>query len=580
MKKRRGPLIAAALLIIVIAIIVTAGFFLDKYRPSTERENLTNWFHTSGGSEAAIVLDGEVLDSLALVEGGRVYVDIKTAKDVLNDRFYYDDNEKLFIYASSDTLFTAAAGENGYYIGNDLKNTSYPVLIEKKDSAYIELDFAKSFSAFEYQSFSEPDRIVLKVGKAELNSVTATANTELRVKGGIKSNILTDLEKGQKLYVVEEFENWTKVFTEDGFLGFVQNKRINAAGTEKRVIASNMKDSFSYNHLNGDAVLLWHQVTNTSANRYITSVLSQTSGVNVISPTWFYLNDNDGNIKDLASSDYVKYCHDRGVQVWALCSNLENPDADSTEVLTHTSKRQYLVNQLIAKALSYNLDGINIDFEALKGEVSDSFIQFIRELSLKCRANNIILSVDNYPPSDYTNFYNRKEQNLFADYVIIMGYDEHYSGSDEGSVASIGYVENAVKNTISQGVDPDNIILGMPFYTRMWELTPKGDESDTAESASEGYKNYTVKSEALSMAEARKRVESNGADITWLPEMGQNYSEYEKNGVTYKVWLEDARSLEKKLDVLKDNNLAGAAFWKAGLETHDVWDTINTYFNK
>nr|MCR5388829.1 glycosyl hydrolase family 18 [Lachnospiraceae bacterium] len=518
MKKRRGPLIAAALLIVVIAIIVAAGLFLDKYRPSTEHENLKNWFHTSGGSEAAIVVDGVVMDSLALVEGGRVYVDIDTAKDVLNDRFYYDDAEKLFIYASSDVLYTASAGESGYYIGNDLKSAAYPVIIEENGQAYIEIDFAKSFSAFKYESFSEPDRVVIEIGEAEFETVTATANTELRVKGGIKSNILTDVEKGRKLYVVEEFENWTKVFTEDGFLGFVQNKRVSEASTEKREISSNMYEDFSHNHLNDDVVLLWHQVTNTSANRYVTSVLSQTSGVNVISPTWFYLNDSDGNIADLASSDYVSYCHERGVQVWALCSNLENPGADTTEVLTHTTKRQCLVNQLVAKALSYNLDGINIDFEALKGEVSDSFIQFIRELSIKCRANNIILSVDNYPPSAYTNFYNRKEQNLFADYVIIMGYDEHYSGSDEGSVASIGYVENAVKNTIAQGVDPSNIILGMPFYTRMWELTPKGDESDSAESTKADYKNYTVDSEALSMAEARKRIEANGADITWLPD--------------------------------------------------------------
>ncbi len=578
MKKRRGPIIAAVLLIIVIAIIVTAGFFLEKYRPSTERENLKKWFNSSGGNEAAVVVDGEVLDLPAYVDGGRVYVEMETARDILNDRFYYDYDAGLFIYASSDTLFTASAGEEGFYVGNDLKSTSYPVITDKDDKAYIEIDFAKSFSAFEYESFSDPDRIVLKIGQTELDMVTATANTELRVRGGIKSNILADVEKGQKLYVLEELDNWTKVFTEDGFKGYVQNKRISDVSHETRSISSNMKDSFEYNHLNDDVVLLWHQVTNTSANRYVTSVLSQTEGVNVISPTWFYLNDNDGNIKDLAGADYVDYCHERGVQVWALCSNFENPDVDTTEVLTHTSKRQYLVNQLIAKALAYNIDGINIDFEALKGEVGDSFIQFIRELSLKCRANNIILSVDNYPPAEYNNFYNRKEQGLFADYVIIMGYDEHYSGSDEGSVASIGYVENAVKKTIAQDVAPENIILGMPFYTRMWALTPKGDESDSAESAKEGYKNYTVKSEAVSMAEARKRVESNGADITWLSEEGQNYSEYVKDGITYKVWLEDAKSLEKKLDVLKDNNLAGAAFWKAGMETRDVWDTINSYF--
>ena len=189
--------------------------------------------------------------------------------------------------------------------------------------------------------------------------------------------------------------------------------------------------------------MAWHQITNADANTTIASVLQNTKGINVISPTWFYLNDNNGNIASLASSDYVNYCHQNGIEVWALVSNLENKDVDTTSVLTYTSKRENLINNLISAAIQYNFDGINVDFEALSSEVGDSYIQFIRELSLKCANNGIVLSVDDYVPTSYTAFYNRAEQAVFADYVVVMAYDEHYSGSEEaGSVASIGFLRS------------------------------------------------------------------------------------------------------------------------------------------
>ena len=325
--------------------------------------------------------------------------------------------------------------------------------------------------------------------------------------------------------------------------------------------------------------LLWHQTMNADANARIATVLANSKDVNVISPTWFYLNDNEGNLADAASKDYVNYCHEQGVKVWGLVSNLENPDVDSTYVLTHTSVRENLVNQIISKALNYNLDGVNVDFEALSKEVGDGFIQFIRELSLKCDDNGLVLSVDNYVPSAYTQFYNRAEQANFADYIIVMAYDEHYSRTDAGSVASIGFVEKGAKDTIDAGVPAEQTVLGMPFYTRIWSETPKEEDGDSAEAASDDYVGYELSCETAGMAEARSRIDANGAQITWMDDCGQNYAQYESDGVTYKIWLEDAQSLDLKLKVMKDLNLAGAAFWKAGMETADVWDTISSYLD-
>ena len=314
--------------------------------------------------------------------------------------------------------------------------------------------------------------------------------------------------------------------------------------------------------------MAWHQVTNQTANNQVSSVLAGTKGVNVISPTWFYLNDNEGGIAVLASSDYVSYCHENGVEVWALVSNFENADVDTTQVLNTTSSRDTLVNNLIAEAVRYNLDGINVDFEMLDEEAAPGFLQFIRELSLKCEGNDLVLSVDNYSPASYNAFYDCEEQAVFADYVVLMAYDEHYNGSEEGSVASLGFVTQGVTDML-ENVPADQLILGIPFYTRLWKLTP----DDSAEGG------VAVTSEALGMSEAESRVAANGATFQWLDDCGQYYAEYEYEGSTYKVWIEDQNSIEKKLEVMQSNGLAGAAFWKVGYEKNTVWDTIVKFMN-
>lgn len=293
-----------------------------------------------------------------------------------------------------------------------------------------------------------------------------------------------------------------------------------------------------------------------------------------------YVNDNDGNIGSLASADYVKYCHDHNVEVWGLVSNLVNLEVDTTEVLTHTSKRENFANQIMAAAIQYDLDGINIDLEGLEGAVGEGFIQFIRELSLKCDGNGIVLSVDNYVSSEYTKFYDREEQAVFADYLIVMAYDEHYAGSEQaGSVASLGFVQKAADDILAENVPAEQVVLGMPFFTRVWAETPKDGDGDDVESASEEYVPYELSSEAVGMDEAQNRMTVNGAEKTWMEDCGQYYTEYTNNNVTYKIWIEDVKSIEEKLKVMDSHKFAGASFWKLSLENTSVWDTIIKYIH-
>lgn len=576
-KRRRQSVILIAAVAIIIVLVIIIGKFIDKYTPSKEQQDMKEYYGLTEGSQAAIVLNHEILSEQAVVKDGEVYLNYKTLHDLFNSRFYWDGNENLLLYTTASDLISAEASSSDYYVTKEKKTEKYTIVYADADTAYIALDFVKKYTDLEYEFYEEPNRVVVTTDWSDYTAVPVKKSTQIRYKGGIKSPILTETEKGDNLILLESGENWDRVATKDGVIGYIKSKKL---GKEEKVSFDHTYEEETYSHILKDKKInmAWHQVTTADANSTVSNVIANTKGLNVISPTWFYLNDNNGNLMNLASADYVKYCHDQGIEVWALVSNLENKEVDSTEVLTHTSKRTNMVNQLIAAAIQYNFDGINVDFEALSSEVGDGYIQFIRELSLKCENNGIVLSVDNYVPSEYTAFYNRTEQANFADYVIIMAYDEHYAGSEEeGSVASIGFVTQGVKDTLKE-VPANQTILAAPLYTRVWAETPK-EAADDVEAASEDYVPYELSSQAVGMREAWNMVSVNGIQPTWSEEDGQYYAEYVNDNVTYKIWLEDPKSIELKLKVAADNKLAGVSFWKLGFEDGSLWDTIIKYVN-
>ncbi len=575
MKKKIMPILTAGALILVIVLILLLSSIIKKYTPSKEHEELTEYYNLSSADDVALILDNQVLDVTARQIDGTAYLDINTVQEYLNSRFYWDSRENKLLYVTASDLISVDAESSDYYVTKNKNSFSHTIVKVDTDTAYVAIDFIAQYTNLVYEVCEAPNRVLLTTEFGEYQTTTIKRDTELRHKGGIKSPILADLTKGTVLTVLETDETWSKVATTDGIIGYVQNKRMGKTETATRT--SDFVEEV-HPHITKDFSISmgWHQVTNQSANDQVASVLSATKGMNVISPTWFYLNDNNGGIASLASSDYVNYCHQNGVEVWALVSNLENEDVNTAEVLTYTSRRETLINNLISAAIQYNLDGINVDLEALNSaEVGDSYIQFIRELSLKCANNGLVLSVDNYVPSDYTAFYDRAEQAVFADYIIIMAYDEHYYGSDEGSVASIGFVSDGVTNTLKE-VPASQTILGIPFYARVWIETPTEDAEDVEE---DSYGAFDLDSYAASMKEVQNLISVNNAMTAWSEADGQYYAEYENNGSVYKIWVEDATSIEEKLKIMKENNLAGASFWKLSLEDPTVWDTIIKYIN-
>lgn len=587
MKKRKKknivPIIAALALIIVVILFMLLGKLIEKYTPSKEHQELSEYYQMTSEEDVAIIFDNEVLDIHGKMIDGHVYIDFNTIHDKINSRFFWDANENKLLYTTASSLITANAESTDYYVTKDTHSLDHIVVKATAETAYVAIDFVKLYSDFTYEVYESPNRVVITTQWGDYTAASAKKNTELRVLGGIKSPILADIQKGTELTILEPDETWTKVSTADGIIGYIKSKKLSNTSTQT-LVSDYVEEEFTHITKDFKINLGWHQVTNYSANNNISNILQNTKGINVVSPTWFYLKDTNGNIGSLASSDYVNYCHQNSIEVWALVSNfgakdqgLENPNL--TEVLTYTSRRENLINNLISAAIQYNLDGINVDFESVDPIVGDAYIQFIRELSLKCANNGIVLSVDNYSPTEYTAFYNRSEQAVFADYVILMAYDEHYSGSSEaGSVASIGFVNEGVANTLLE-VPANQLIMGMPFYTRVWSETPITDGTQNSDNASEEGSQITLGCYSTSMREAQNLININGAVPVWSEETGQYYVEYVNGGVTYKIWIEDATSLEEKLKVMQANNLAGGAFWKLGLETSNVWDTIIKYIN-
>ena len=386
--------------------------------------------------------------------------------------------------------------------------------------------------------------------------MTAQKDTQVPNRGGIKAEILKEVPQGETLELIQEMEDWDEVMTQDGLRGYVKKDQVSAP-TETTQDRSFQEPVYTSITREQKINLAWHQVTTHDANATFASATKNIKGVNVISPTWYSIKDNQGNITSIASRTYVNLAHKKGMEVWGLVDNFS--DAIDTEtVLSSLSARTRIINQLMTQAEKVNLDGINVDFENLTEEAGVHFLEFLRELSIQCRAKNLVLSVDNPVPEEYTSHYDRMEQGEVVDYVIIMGYDEHYAGSEEaGSVASLPWAEAGIQNTLDS-VPAEKVIHGIPFYTRLWR-TSAG----------------IVTSEAIGMEAAREVIEKYKVETYWDKTTSQNYGTYDKGNDTYQIWLEDADSIAERVKLVSKYNLAGVAAWKLGFETSDIWTVIS-----
>lgn len=548
MNKKYKPVIAVAVLVILVAILGIVTHVVMKYIPSSEKMDLNEYYGEMADGEIALVIGTEKLEERGLVDGDRVYLPLDVVNTYLNQRYYWDSANQQILYATpSELTSVSASSEAGDKVW------------VKDDKVYLNLTYVQEFTDLDAYITKDPYRIAIQYKFKNVKTVTVKKNTSIRYRGGIKSAILTSVKKGTKLRLIEEMENWDQVATDDGYIGYIDKKKVGEAEKTK-FERSFKKEQYSYLTMDSKINMVWHQVTSTDANAYFADATANMTGVNVISPTWFYLTDTSGNIASIASADYVSQAHEKGLQVWGLIDNFTQ-EVSTTETLSSTAARQNIISQLIQAAQDVGMDGINVDFESLSEDVGTHFLEFLRELSIECHKNNLVLSVDNPVPEDFTSHYDRAEQGRVVDYVIIMGYDEHYVGSEAGSVASLPWVEQGIQDTLDE-VPAKRVINAIPFYTRLWRTT-----------------GGNVTSEAIGMDQAQQIIADNNVETYWDKTTSQNYGKYDIDNSTYQIWLEDAQSVAEKVKLVSKYDLAGVSAWKLGFENNGIWQVISDNLN-
>lgn len=556
-KKKAAPVLVVLILIVLVGAAGVVSFLINRYKPGTEYMAGNEYFNLTDENSVALIQNGELLEEQAVLIGGEPYAAYTYVESQLNSCFYWDEETKGILLTTSGGVQTLLPGDAA------VAKTpgGQPAVQQESDgTVYISMDVVKEYTDLDYAYYNDPNRVVIRNEWDGVEQATVQSDTaQVRQKGGIKSLIFADVQKGDTLLYLENLDNWCKVMTADGYTGYIQTEDI----SEPEAIEARTAKKDSYERITRDHKinLVWHQSTSTESNDAMAEMTAEMTGVNVISPTWFSVTDETGTISSLASADYVKLAHDAGREVWGLIDNF-NEAFDETTDLAYASVRSRIIEQLLAEAASCGMDGINVDFENLKEAGIPHYLQFLRELTSAAHTQNLVVSVDTPVPQAYTMYYQRGEQARFVDYMIVMAYDEHFAGSEEaGSVSSLPFVQQAVEE-MTRVMPADQVICGIPFYTRVW--TEKFGQS-------------AITSEVLGMDGTKNYAKENQMTETWDASLGQNVATVETSDARYTIWMEDEQSMEEKLKVIQSADLAGVAEWKLGFECADVWSLISEY---
>lgn len=554
----------ALILILIVAVVGFGGRLLEKYSYSDEVVDLEEYYGVGEG-ELALILQDERISESAFVRDGEVYFGMDVVRAYLNEGFYVDRNEGKILYTTANDTVVTLFGAREYADGAGSHGVNYVTNYAEGEEIFLAAEYVKMFTNYSYEVFDRHLQVCTQWGTRQTMEIAK--KTQIRLEGDIKSPILREMEQKEVVKVLEEGEDWSRVKTSDSMIGYVENKRLdNPATLTEEPVTDYVPAEYTSVTLPEKVSLGFHSIGGVGGNVTLDAMLAEAQGaINVIAPTWFSLTDNEGNFRSFASDGYVESAHARGLQVWGVWDNFNyrnetGAEVSAYEVLSSTTKRQKLVGDMVSTTLGLNLDGINIDFEGLNAECGEHYIQFLKELSVACRGSGLILSVDNYVPLNFNNYYRLDIQGRILDYVIIMGYDEHWHGSgNPGSVASISYVSGGLDRTLEQ-VPAEKVVNALPFYMILWKTqgTAVTDE-------------YVTTNHLESFLQGVK------VELQWDETTCQNYGEWESGGVTYQIWAEDEDSIAVKLNVMRTKNVNGVAVWRLGYGTPQVWDLIKSY---
>ena len=578
----------------VILLILIAGLYIF-YRikgPTHNMEDLEKYFFLTEGAgpnthqaeedELAIVLEDTMLDQIsyygdteetqvsyasrAFRSDGTVYLGYDLVYYNIDQRFYWDEAEQAILVTNATDLIEAKLGASEFTVNGAAQPTDYVIVKEIGSNIYIAAEFVDQFSSAVCKVFDNPRRVYITCKTGTKSFCEVKSATPLRIRGGIRSNVVTDLEKGERLQVIEDVDDWLEVINEEGFLGYVMKNRVTEVHEE--TVESDYQEP-EYTTLNtGEKVLMaWHGIYSTDANGDMANDIAHAKGLNVLSPTWYSITHKNGNVAVRSDADYVKNAHDKNILVWGLLDIDSYEDGVSfyqltAHVMSTFKLRQKIIQTVMEDIVKKGIDGINVDIETVNSDGNRDFIEFIRELSIECRNAGKYLTVDNYTPyANNKNIYHIEEQGKICDYVVVMGYDDYVGGDEPGPNASLPFVTESLGLT-KEIVDPAKVIYGVPFYTRFWY-----------QAGTDG----ALTREEYGIEDAESTIKSHG-EAVWNPELGYKELQYQNYETNVYVWLEDEQSLEEKCKLISGADVAGIAVWKLGQERPAMWDVIAGYY--
>ncbi len=575
-RKQRIRLIGCSILtILILSAVGLTAYLYNRFAPTTKRMDTAEYYQwmvarargeesvSFGSGEAAVILQDEVSEKTALIASDRVYLNYDMVREHIFTRFYWDSSLGKMLYTTADDTWQIPLNSADYQTKEGTQTYEVPVFLTSGEEKYICADFLDDYVNITCENYAEDNHVLVTYEWGERSTAKVLKNTAVRFGADVKRLVLTNLRKGDEVFILGETEDgtWKRVLTADGYIGWTSSKRL----SEKEMTVTSHEfeeETIPSLSLDEKVNLAWHQIDNTDGNKYFSSATAGTSGVNVISPTWYALVDNAGNFSSYSDKSYVTKAHNKNMQVWALISNFSE-NMSTAELTASYEARSTLIANLIAEAEELGLDGINIDFESITEAGGYGYVQFIRELSVATRKNGLILSVDIPVPMPYNTHYDRAELGRYCDYVIMMGYDEHYAGSEAGSVASLSFEENGIRDSIAAQIPADKLISGIPFYTRLWYTSTAQDGSTS------------TWSEAYGMDTVAKTLDTYDVVTTWDEETQQNYAEWTlEDGTLCQIWLEDEDSIALKAKLVDTYALGGIAEWVLGFERDSIWPVI------
>lgn len=544
-------------ILLTLVAILLVGIAVMKNIPVGEQVDVLTYFDEFKENEYNLVYKDEriSLERPIHIIDGTVYVRYEFVRDYISDTVFYDSNERIMTITDAKSLLRLYPDSTQGKLNGEQVGITLPIK-EVDEILYIPAALLKEEFDVDIQRAYKEKLFVANNPADDTKVATIKRKTSLRTHARQKSNVLQVLARGEKVYVYSEDEEYSRIRTGEGIIGYIPNKDlkdiIEVAGTPKESV-----EEWPAHPLGEKVRLVWDQLTVQTAGDWSSSKYTNMTDANVISPTWFEFEDEAGNLVDRGSAEYVKSAHARGLQVWALFShNFNNPSLTAT-ILSSTSKRQHVIDQLIQKAKVYDLDGINVDIENIQPAISDVWVQFMRELYVQLKVEGLVVTVDVYIPSDWSNHYEREKIAEVCDYFIMMAYDQHWSGSETaGSVSELEWVRDGIERNLIE-VPKEKLVLGIPFYTRLWKETANGLEV-----------------RAYGMDAALKLVSEWGVTPTLDEVSGQLYAERVVSDGTYKIWLEDKNSIKKRIELANEYDLAGYGGWKLGLEPKDIWEEL------